>query len=314
MVKTFSKSIVIGLISVLVLAQPQEEKTQVLAQPQEEKTQRQNTTPSPSPPETPTPSPDPSAENTSKSSPPPSKTPTQETSSFNPSSLFNPSLIISMISLIVGLSNLIVLIYFLRRAFPEKYKSLLGEQSLLFQELDSIQESLKQSRMIGTHERTKILEYVSRNDQQLSNISQQILQALGGELYSRKPQTGQSMPKNPRQGIVDYQSVIDQFNANNSDWFREQIGLGFFQKVQANESLAADGIVIQISLQPRGSLLKYKVNGTEWVIPDLTQERWYRTIDLLFLGFQSSSSSLIRPAELERRGTSWQVKELGQFQ
>ena len=301
MVKTFSKSIVIGLISVLVLAQPQVGKNQVLAQ-QVEKTQGQNTSPSPSPTETPTPS------------PPPSKTPTQETSSFNPSSLLNPSLIISIISLIVGLTNLIVLIYFLRRAFPEKYKSLLGEQSLLFQELDSIQESLKQSRMIGTHERTKILEYVSRNDQQLSNISQQILQALGGELYSRKPQTGQSMPKNPRQGIVDYQSVIDQFNANNSNWFREQIELGFFQKVQANESLAADGIVIQISLQPRGSLLKYKVNGTEWVIPDLTQERWYRTIDLLFLGFQSSSSSLIRPAELERRGTSWQVKELGQFQ
>ena len=121
------------------------------------------------------------------------------------------------------------------------------------------------------------------------------------------------MPNNPRHGIVDYQSVIEQFNANNSNWFREQIGLGFFQKVQANEILAADGIVIQISLQPSGSLLKYKVNGTEWVIPDLTQQRWYRTIDLLFLGFQSSCS-LIRPAELERRGTSWQVKELGQFQ
>ncbi|XGB38463.1 MAG: tetratricopeptide repeat protein [Cyanobacteria bacterium LVE1205-1] len=114
-------------------------------------------------------------------------------------------------------------------------------------------------------------------------------------------------------GIVDYHSVIDQFNANNRDWFREQIGLGFFQKVQANKSLATDGIVIQITLQPSGSLLKYKVNGTEWVIPDRTQEHWYRTIRLLFLGFQPSSS-LIRPAELEQRGTSWQVKELGQFQ
>ena len=241
---------------------------------------------------------------------------------FNPSSLLNLSLIISIISLIVGLTNLIVLIYFLRRAFPEKYKSLLDElkslldeQLSLFQKslLDSNQKSLKQSRMIGTHEPTKIHENISRNDQQLSNISQQIIPAFPGEDSSRKPQTGQSMSNNPRHGVVDYQSVIEQFNANNSNWFREQIGLGFFQKVQANESLAADGIVIQISLQPRGSLLKYKVNGTEWVIPDLTQQRWYRTIDLLFLGFQSSCS-LIRPAELERRGTSWQVKELGQFQ
>jgi hypothetical protein len=200
----------------------------------------------------------------------------------------------------------------LRRAFPEKCESLLGEQSLLFGKLDSIQKSL-QSHIIETHERKILDEYVSRNDQQLSNISQQILQALGGEYSSRKPQTGQSILKNPPHGIVDYHSVIDQFNANNRDWFREQIGLGFFQKVQANKSLATDGIVIQITLQPSGSLLKYKVNGTEWVIPDRTQEHWYRTIRLLFLGFQPSSS-LIRPAELEQRGTSWQVKELGQFQ
>jgi len=304
MVKTFSTSIVIGLISVLVLAQPQ-----VVA---EQKLEGQNTSQSTptadisTPPPNPNPPPNQSPTNPSSPSPTPLKTPTQETSSSNPSSLLNPPLIISMISLMVGLTNLIVLISFLGLDFPKKYKYLLDDQRRLVQEsLESIQESLrKQSSIIGK------LDY----NQQLSEISQQIQRVPYRESSSSKSSSGQTMHEVPRPEIVDFQSVIDKFNANDSNWFREQIGLGFFQKVHANETQGYAGRVIQISLQPSGSLLKYKVNGTEWVIPDRQEQLWYRTISQsLFRGFQPKSY-LIRPAELELRGNIWQVKEPGQFQ
>jgi len=308
MVKTFGTSIIIGLISVLVLAQPQ---VVVLGNAGDQNTSQDSSTENKSKT-----SQDSSTENKSKSPPTPSKTPTQETSSSNPSSLLTPPLIISMISLMVGLTNLIVLISFLGLAFPKKYKYLLDKQRLVQELLDSIQESLiKQSYIIGNLDRAKIPEYMASYDQQLSKISQQIQRASDREPSSQNSPPGQPIPKDPRQGIVDYQSVIEQFNANNSNWFREQIGLGFFQKVQANETQDFAGRVIQISLQPSGSLLKYKVNGTEWVIPDRTQERWYLAVSQsLFRGFQPQSY-LIRPAELELRGNNiWQVKEPGQFQ
>jgi len=96
MVKTFSTSIIIGLISVLVLAQPQ---VVVLGNAGDQNTSQDSSTENKSKT-----SQDSSTENKSKSPPTPSKTPTQETSSSNPSSLLNPPLIISMISLMVGLA------------------------------------------------------------------------------------------------------------------------------------------------------------------------------------------------------------------
>jgi len=171
-----------------------------------------------------------------------------------------------------------------------------------------IQESLiNQSSIIGK------LDY---NNQQLFEISQQI-QRVPYRESSRQPprQPPRILPPGPTMPEPDFQSVIDKFNANDSNWFREQIELDFFQKVQAKEIPGSYGRVIQISLQPSGLLLKYKVNGTEWVIPNRQERLWLRAINQsLFSGSPSNNSPLIRPAKLELRDNIWQVKEPGQFQ